>query len=90
MPAKPWLTHGLLAAMLLGYYALLIWAPLWLAFVPGVLLAHRIGIMGHEYIHACEVLGENALRHFRDREAVIDHQDFLGHELKRVVGNLFG
>ena len=50
-PRAAWLTHGLLSAMLLGYYALLIWAPLWLAFVPGVLLAHRIGIMGHEYIH---------------------------------------
>lgn len=48
---NPAITHGLLVSMLIGYWALLVWAPFWLAFVPGVLLAHRIGIMGHEYIH---------------------------------------
>lgn len=50
-PRAAWITHGLLLAMLAAHVALLLWAPLWLAFVPGVLLVHRIGILGHEYIH---------------------------------------
>ena len=48
---SPALTHALLLGMLLAHFALLVYAPLWLALVPGVLLVHRIGILGHEYIH---------------------------------------
>lgn len=48
---SPALTHGLLLGMLAAHFALLVYAPLWLAFVPGVLLVHRVGILGHEYIH---------------------------------------
>ena len=32
-------------------FALLLFAPFWVAFVPGVILAHRLGVMMHEYIH---------------------------------------
>ena len=48
---SPALTHALLLSMLVAHFALLVWAPLWIALVPGVLLVHRIGILGHEYIH---------------------------------------
>ena len=32
-------------------FALLLFTPYWIAFVPGVVLTHRIGVMMHEYIH---------------------------------------
>ncbi len=47
----PWLTHGSLAVMTAAYFGLLLSAPFWLAFIPGSLLAHRVGVMLHEYIH---------------------------------------
>lgn len=45
------LTHGAAVLMAVGYFGLLLTTPFWLAFLPAVLLAHRIGIMLHEYIH---------------------------------------
>jgi fatty acid desaturase len=55
--------------MLAAYFALLWWTPLWLAFVPGVLLAHRIGILGHEYIHGIP------LKKYRHCHAVVSVLD---------------
>ena len=46
-----WLTHGSLIVMTVAVFALLLRAPFWLLFVPGVILPHRIGVMIHEYIH---------------------------------------
>ncbi len=45
------LTHGSAVVMALALFTLLLRVPFLLAFVPGVLLAHRIGVMMHEYIH---------------------------------------
>ena len=60
----PWLTHGSLAALSAALWLLLWFAPCWIAFVPGVLLAHRIGILLHEYLHGIP------LRNYRDNLAV--------------------
>ena len=46
-----WLTHGTTIVLSVAMMALLIYAPFWIAAVPGVILAHRIGVMMHEYIH---------------------------------------
>ena len=46
-----WLTHGTAIVFTLALFSLLLVAPFWVAFIPGVLLAHRIGVMMHEYIH---------------------------------------
>lgn len=46
-----WITHGCLVAMTLAMFALLLWTPLAIAFLPCALLHHRIGILVHEYIH---------------------------------------
>jgi len=46
-----WLTHGSLIGLTAALWALLWFAPFWIAFVPGVLLAHRIGVLLHEYLH---------------------------------------
>ena len=45
------LTHGSALLMTVALFAGLWYMPFWLAFVPGVFLAHRIGIVVHEYIH---------------------------------------
>jgi fatty acid desaturase len=45
------LTHGSLVALTSILFTLLWHAPFWLAFVPGVLLTHRIGVLLHEYLH---------------------------------------
>jgi fatty acid desaturase len=50
-PYAPCLTHFSLAALTAAYFALLVRAPFWIAFVPGVVIAHRIGILLHEYLH---------------------------------------
>jgi hypothetical protein len=46
----PWLTHGPLMALSATLWLLLWFAPFWIVFLPGVLLAHRIGILLHESI----------------------------------------
>jgi fatty acid desaturase len=46
-----WLTHGSAALMTAALFALLLLTPFWIAFIPGVILTHRIGVMMHEYIH---------------------------------------
>lgn len=46
-----WLTHASAALMTAALFALLVAVPFWIAFVPGVILTHRIGVMMHEYIH---------------------------------------
>jgi hypothetical protein len=50
-PHAVWLTHGSLILMTAAVFALLVRAPFWILFVPGVILLHRIGVMIHEYIH---------------------------------------
>jgi fatty acid desaturase len=50
-PRAVWLTHGTTVVFAVLLYGLLISTPFWIAFVPGVILAHRIGVMMHEYIH---------------------------------------
>ena len=47
----PWLTHGSLITLTLSLFALLLWLPLWIAFVPCAIIQHRIGVLLHEYIH---------------------------------------
>lgn len=37
--------------MTVAMFVLLLLAPFWAAFLPAALLAHRIGVMMHEYIH---------------------------------------
>jgi fatty acid desaturase len=66
-----WLTHGSLLLMTAAYFALLLEAPFWLAFLPGVILAHRIGVMLHEYIHGIP------LRRYRSCLAVVSFYDGL-------------
>lgn len=46
-----WLTHGTAVVFTAALFALLLVAPFWIALIPGVILAHRIGVMMHEYIH---------------------------------------
>lgn len=60
----PWLTHGSLLVLSAALWLLLWLAPFWIAFVPGVLLAHRIGILLHEYLHGIP------FRNYRDNLAV--------------------
>src|SRR5512132_2523966 len=50
-PFAPWLTHGCLVVFTLVYYGLVLMVPFWIAFVPLVILTHRIGTLLHEYIH---------------------------------------
>lgn len=47
----PWLTHGSLILLSAALWLLLWLAPCWIAFALGVLLAHRIGVLQHEYLH---------------------------------------
>lgn len=68
-PYAPLLTHGLLLAFTVAYFALLLYAPFWLAVVPGVILAHRIGTLLHEYIHGIP------FRRYRDNHAVVTLYD---------------
>ena len=46
-----WLTHGTTIVLTALMFALLVFTPFWVAVVPGVILAHRLGVMMHEYIH---------------------------------------
>lgn len=48
---SPALTHGALLLLSAALWSLLWFVPFWIMFVPGVLLAHRIGILLHEYLH---------------------------------------
>lgn len=57
--------------MTAAYFGLLVAAPLLWAFVPGVLLAHRIGILLHEYLHGIP------FRRYRDCLAVVTFYDGL-------------
>ena len=64
-PRAVWLTHISLVALTLAYFILLTHVPLWIALIPGVLLAHRIGILVHEYIHGIP------FKRYRDNLAVV-------------------
>jgi len=55
------LTHASLIALTATLFALLWYLPFWLAFVPGVLLTHRIGVLLHEYLHGIP------FRRYRDK-----------------------
>jgi len=46
-----WLTHGSAMVMTVALFTLLLTLPFKIAFIPAILLTHRIGIMMHEYIH---------------------------------------
>lgn len=46
-----WLTHGSAFVMTAGLFALVLTLPFRYAFIPAVLLTHRVGVMMHEYIH---------------------------------------
>jgi hypothetical protein len=70
-PHAAWLTHGSVIVMTVAYFALLLEVPFWLAFVPAVILAHRIGVMMHEYIHGVP------FRRYRDGLAVLSFFDGL-------------
>ena len=50
-PHGVWLTHGSAVVMTLALFSLLLFVPFPIAFIPGVLVTHRIGVMMHEYIH---------------------------------------
>lgn len=50
-PHAPLLTHGSLVVLTLALFALLLWLPFWLAFLPCAIIQHRIGVLLHEYIH---------------------------------------
>jgi len=65
------LTHGLLLAITIAYFAILLYVPFWLAVVPGVILAHRIGTLLHEYIHGIP------FRRYRYNHAVVTFFDGL-------------
>ena len=65
----PWLTHGSLIVLSAALWLLLWFAPFWIAFVPGVLVAHRIGVVLHEYLHGIP------LRDYRDNLAVYSFFD---------------
>ncbi|MBI3876030.1 MAG: fatty acid desaturase [Verrucomicrobia bacterium] len=68
---SPWLTHGSVILMTAAYFGLLLSVPFWLAFIPGALLAHRIGVMLHEYIHGIP------FQRYRDCLAVLSFFDGL-------------
>ena len=61
----PFLTPASLLLLTVLYYSLLLRLPLWVAFVPCVFLAHRVGVMLHEYFHGI------ALDRYRDNLAVV-------------------
>ncbi|HEY4642374.1 MAG TPA: fatty acid desaturase [Thermoanaerobaculia bacterium] len=46
-----WLTHGSALVMTCALFALILFVPFRYAFIPAALIAHRIGVMMHEYIH---------------------------------------
>src|SRR5438046_2832026 len=48
-PHAPWLTHGCLAGITLTYFGMLLFLPIWIAFIPAAILAHRIATLLHEY-----------------------------------------
>lgn len=50
-PSAAFLTHGSLAVLTIIFFGLILRCDFRWAVFPGVLLAHRIGVMLHEYIH---------------------------------------
>jgi fatty acid desaturase len=70
-PFAPVLTHASLVGLTAVYFAALFWLPLWIAFVPCVFVAHRIGVLLHEYFHGI------ALGTYRDNHAVVTAWDGL-------------
>lgn len=67
----PWLTHGCLLLLVGAYGWLLVAVPFWVAFVPAVIVAHRIGTLLHEYIHGIP------FRRYGDNHAVVTAVDGL-------------
>jgi len=59
------LTHGSLAALTVALFVLLINLPFWMAFLPCVIVQHRIGVLLHEYIHGIP------FRRYRDNLLVL-------------------
>jgi fatty acid desaturase len=67
----PWITHLGLASLMVLFFALLLLVQFWLAFIPGVVIAHRIGVLVHEYFHGIP------FRRYRDNLAVVSFFDGL-------------
>jgi fatty acid desaturase len=66
-----WITHLSLGALTIIYFTLLLRVPFWVAFPLGVLIAHRIGVLIHDYIHGIP------LRAYRHNHAVVTFFDGL-------------
>ncbi|MHB1069065.1 MAG: fatty acid desaturase [Gemmatimonadaceae bacterium] len=66
-----WLTHGSMLLLVSAYGWLLVAVPFGVAFVPAVIVAHRIGTLLHEYIHGIPC------RRYRDNHAVVTAVDGL-------------
>ena len=67
----PMLTHIPLLLLTAAYFALLLRVPLWIALIPGVVIAHRLGTLLHEYIHGIP------FRRYRANHAVVTVWDGL-------------
>ena len=47
----PLITHISVVTLTVFMFGLLLWAPLWIAILPCLLMHYRVGILLHEYIH---------------------------------------
>lgn len=45
------LTHGSLAILMAGMFAMILRWPAWMVLLPCILVHHRVGILLHEYVH---------------------------------------
>jgi fatty acid desaturase len=61
----PAITHFSLLLLTAILFTLLLRAPFWIALIPGVMIAHRIGILLHEYFHGIP------FRRYRNNLAVL-------------------
>jgi fatty acid desaturase len=65
------LTHGSLALLTAAPFMLLLVGPVWLTFLPCVIVGHRVGVLRHEYIHGIP------FRRYRDNLRVVGVFDGL-------------
>jgi fatty acid desaturase len=70
-PLAPAITHLSLVLLTALLFTLLLAVPLWIALIPGVMIAHRIGILLHEYFHGIP------FRRYRNNLAVLSGFDGL-------------
>lgn len=50
-PRAALLTHSALVLLTVALFALLLTQPLWIAFIPSVVILHRVSVLLHEYVH---------------------------------------